>query len=112
MLVCEEFSITVVIDKDFGSKINSATISIEPWKLLEAQVNKLNSITSEDKIAIKIMRQGPGLITKNPIHTILKGQDAAKNKVSKSDITHWKNLISCFCVTFIKDNRARANRYE
>lgn len=87
VLVCEEFSITVVIDKDFGSKINSATISIEPWKLLEAQVNKLNSITSEDKIAIKIMRQGPGLITKNPIHTILKGQDAAKNKVSKSDIT-------------------------
>lgn len=87
VLVCEEFSITVVIDKDFGSKINSATISIEPWKLLEAQENKLNSITAEDKIAIKIMRQGPCLITKDPIQTILKGQDAAKNKISKSDIT-------------------------
>ena len=87
VLVCEGFSITVVIDKDFGSKINSATISVEPWKLLEAQVNKLNSITAQDKLAIKIMRQGPGLVTKDPIQAILKGQDAAKNKVSKSDIT-------------------------
>ncbi|MGN1167281.1 MAG: AAA domain-containing protein [Lachnospiraceae bacterium] len=87
VLVCEGFSITVVIDKDFGDKINSATISVEPWKLLEVQVNKLNSITSEDKLAIKIMRQGPGLVTKDPIHAILKGQDAVKKKVSESDIT-------------------------
>ena len=87
VLVCEGFSITVIIDKDFGDKINSATIRVEPWKLLEAQVNKLNSITKEDKLAIKLMRQGPGLVTKDPIHTILKGQDAVKKKVSESDIT-------------------------
>ena len=87
VLVCEGFSITVIIDKDFGDKINSATISVEPWKLLEAQVNKLNSITREDKIAVKIMRQGPSLVTKDSIHSILKGQKAVKKKVSESDIT-------------------------
>lgn len=87
VLVCEGFSITVIIDRDFGDKINSAIISVEPWKLLEAQVNKLNSITKEDKIAVKIMRQGPGLVTKDSIHSILKGQNAVKKKVSESDIT-------------------------
>lgn len=87
VLVCEGFNISVMVDKDFGDTINSAMICVEPWKLLEAQVNRLDSICADDKLAVRLMKNGPRLLTQESMNMIPKGQEAAKKKIEESDIT-------------------------
>lgn len=87
VLVCEGFQIIVVIDKDFGTKISQAMIGVEPWKLLEALVKKLDPLNPADKLALKLIQEGPGLATKDPASSIPKGQSAAISAARRNDIT-------------------------
>lgn len=87
VLVCDGFQIIVIVDKGFGTTIAQALLGVEPWKLLEALVKKLDSISSDSRLAMKLINQGPGLATMEPSSAIPKGQDAALEKVRNSDIT-------------------------
>ncbi len=87
VLLCEGFLIIVVIDKDFGNRVLQATIGVEPWKLLEALVKKLDELNSSNELAVKILEEGPGLALDQPATTIPKGQEEAINAFLKNDIT-------------------------
>ena len=87
VLVCEGFQIIVIIDKDFGAKIGQAMLGVEPWKLLEALVNKLDRITGSSRMAMKLIKEGPGLATTDSAAAIPKGQAAAISAARNNDIT-------------------------
>ena len=87
VLVCDGFELVVTIEKDLGPKVSLAYLSVEPWKLLEAQVNKLAAMTQNDRLAIKLLRDGPKLATKASYLKIPQGQTAAKEKAASEDIT-------------------------
>ncbi|WP_022770164.1 AAA domain-containing protein [Butyrivibrio sp. NC2007] len=84
---CESFQIIINVDRDFGLTINQAFISVEPWKLLEAIANDLDHISDCHPLALKLINEGPGLATTDPISSIPKGQDAAINRAISEDIT-------------------------
>ena len=86
VLVCEGFQIIVIIDKDFGAKIGQAMLGVEPWKLLEALVNKLDGITDSCQMAMKLLKEGPGLATDSS-GFIPKGQNTAIGMARNNDIT-------------------------
>lgn len=114
VLMCEGFEIIITIDKDLGAKINSAYISVEPWKLLEVQVNKLNNISKSDQIAIELLEEGPKLATKESYLQIPKGQEIAKKKAEQEDITViWgppgtgkTHTMSEIAIEFLKQNQS------
>ncbi|WP_026491434.1 AAA domain-containing protein [Butyrivibrio sp. XPD2002] len=87
VLVCESFQIVINIDKDFGVSINQAYIGVEPWKLLEALANKLDRLSRTDKLAMKLIEDGPGLASSQPISIVPKGQDKAIDAALGNDIT-------------------------
>ncbi|MDD6716860.1 MAG: AAA domain-containing protein [Firmicutes bacterium] len=87
VLKCEGFQIIVVIDRDFGARIDSALIGVAPWKLLEALYNKLDNITPANSIAFELLNQGPELAEKNHLSNIVKGQKAARKHALSSKIT-------------------------
>lgn len=86
VIACESFQIVISLDKDIGSHIGTAFISVEPWKLLDALREKLNCIQNSDKLAVKLIEEGPNLATKDT-SAILKGQDVAKHHAGNEDIT-------------------------
>lgn len=86
VIVCEDFEIIMYVEADFGDKVPSAFITVEPWKLLESLNKRLTYISKDNKIAIKLLEEGPqlgGQSAKN----IAKGQAIAKEKALNSDIT-------------------------
>lgn len=85
--VCDGFQLFISVDKDLGDKVSSALISVEPWKLLEALGNHLDSLNGSNKIARKLAEEGPKLITKKSGEYIPKGQDNAIKHVEDNDIT-------------------------
>lgn len=87
VLVCEGFGILIIIDRDFGEIISTAIITVEPWKLLEAQIEKLQSLTPADKVAWKFIKEGPYLYNDGSIEKIDKGHEIAIDKIAKEDIT-------------------------
>lgn len=87
VLVCEGFQIIVVVDRDFGSSIGQAFIGVEPWKLLEALVEKLDNVRTSNRLALKLIQDGPGLATTDSAASIPKGQAAAISTARKNDIT-------------------------
>lgn len=87
VLICEGFQIIVVIDKDYGASIGRAMMSVEPWKLLEAIVNKLDGLSVSHDIALKLIEDGPGLATTEQADKIPQGQDKALKTVENNDIT-------------------------
>ena len=64
---------------------------VEPWKLLEALDKKMNSLNPNiNKLAIKIMEEGPDLSTDTDIANVPKGQPAVEHKLETDDIvTVW-----------------------
>ncbi len=87
VLVCEGFQIIVIVDKDFGARISQAMLGVEPWKLLEALVNKLDSINASNRIAMKLIKEGPGLATMDSAKMIPKGQHEAIRAARNNEIT-------------------------
>lgn len=87
VLVCEGFQIIIIIDKDFGGKVGSAYISVEPWKLLEALHKKISALSKFDRIAIKLLEEGPAIAGKDAYSQIPQGQEVAKQKALTEDIT-------------------------
>lgn len=88
VLNCEDFQILIIVDKDLGERVFYAHVSVEPWKLLVAQEECIQSINPyHHKIAVKLIKEGPAAATKQSIDGIDKGQEAAKMKVSEKDIT-------------------------
>lgn len=91
VLSCEDFQILLLLDRDLNDKVSSAYLMVEPWKLLEALDKKMNSLNPNiNKLAIKIMEEGPDLSTDTDIANVLKGQPAVEHKLETDDIvTVW-----------------------
>lgn len=87
VLVCDGFNIIVLLISDIGEKVSVGYVSVEPWKLLESLSERLKTITKSDKIAYKLLTEGPALSVSPDTTLIPKGQNAAKNMVAASDIT-------------------------
>lgn len=87
VFLCEGFQIIISISKDLGKSIGQAFVGVEPWALLEGIVDQLESITTADKFAIKLLKEGPKLATKKPISLVPKGQDIAVDMAINNDIT-------------------------
>lgn len=91
VLSCEDFQILLLLDRDLNDKVSSAYLMVEPWKLLEALDKKMNSLNPNiNKLAIKIMEEGPDLSTDTDIANVPKGQSAVESKLETDDIvTVW-----------------------
>ncbi len=91
VLSCEDFQILLLLDRDLNDKVNLAYLMAEPWKLLESLDKKMNSLNpSVNKLAIKIMEEGPDLSTNSDIAAVPKGQLAVEKKLETDDIvTVW-----------------------
>ncbi|OLR58514.1 hypothetical protein BHF70_02095 [Anaerostipes sp. 494a] len=91
VLLCEDFQMTLLLDSDLNDKVSSAHLMVEPWKLLEALNKRMTSLNPNvNKLAIKIMEQGPALSTDTDIAGVPKGQDAVERKLETDDIvTVW-----------------------
>ena len=91
VLSCEDFQILLLLDRDLNDKVSSAYLMVEPWKLLEALDKKMNSLNPNiNKLAIKIMEEGPDLSTDTDIANVPKGQPAVEHKLETDDIvTVW-----------------------
>ena len=87
VLLCEGFQIIILVDKDFGVRVLQAIIGVEPWKLLEALANKLDNINAGNRIAMKILKEGPGLALDKPASFIPKGQENAIETSNNNEIT-------------------------
>lgn len=91
VLSCEDFQILLLLDRDLNDKVSSAYLMVEPWKLLEALDKKMTSLNPNiNKLAIKIMEEGPDLSTDTDIANVPKGQPAVEHKLETDDIvTVW-----------------------
>lgn len=91
VLLCEDFQIMLLIDRDLNDKVSSAYLMVEPWKLLEALDKRMTSLNpNTNRIAVKLMEEGPKLSTAQDIANIPKGQDTVMNKLEQDDIvTVW-----------------------
>lgn len=87
VVTCEDFQVYVVLDGDLGEKVPQAYLSADPWKLLEALNKRLATMTKNNRVALKLMLNGPRLKTDKPVALVEKGQDAAMNHVMESPIT-------------------------
>ena len=89
VIVCDGFQIIVSLDQNIGDTVQSALISVEPWKLLEKLRDKIKTISENDYIAWKLFHTGPTLADKNTdnISSIKRGQDMAILHAQNEDIT-------------------------
>ena len=88
VMLCEDFEIIIVLDKNIGTSISSAFINVEPWKLLEMLEEKLGrTIGFGGSIANKLLVDGAKLATKEPIEKIPKGQDEVIKRAEKEPVT-------------------------
>lgn len=91
VLSCEDFQMILLLDRDITDKVGSAHLMVEPWKLLEALDKRMNSLNPNiNKLAIKIMEEGPEISTDTDIANVPKGQPAVESKLETDDIvTVW-----------------------
>lgn len=91
VLACEDFEMILLLDRDLNDKVNAAHLMVEPWKLLEALDKRMTSLNPNvHKLAIRIMRDGPGLATNDDIRNVPMGQPAVSEKLESDDIvTVW-----------------------
>ena len=88
VIVCDGFQIIVSLEKEIGEKVASAYINVEPWKLIETLRERIKCITPKERIAWKILKEGPRLAeTRSDVSAILRGQDAAIQHALNEDIT-------------------------
>lgn len=88
VLVCEEFQMIIIVNRDLGEKVYKASIGVEPWKLLVAQVDRIERIKAMyHPLAMKLIQEGPAEATKMSIDHIPKGQENVINRVAAEDIT-------------------------
>ena len=88
VLMCEDFQIIVQLDGNIGDRVGSAIISVEPWKLLEALEERLQTGIGikGSRMASALMNEGPELATNKPIDQIPKGQDAVIAKAMSEPV--------------------------
>lgn len=91
VLLCDDFQIMLMLDRDLNDQVGTAYITVEPWKLLEALDKKICALNpSIHKLAIKLVENGPKMAEQSDITKIPKGQQAVTNKLNKKDIvTVW-----------------------
>lgn len=88
VIVCDGFQIIVSLEKNIGETVASAYINVEPWKLTETLRERIKCITPKDRIAWKMLKEGPQLAeVKSNIDGILRGQEAAIQHALGEDIT-------------------------
>ena len=87
-LMCEDFQIMVQLEYNIGNTIGSASISVEPWKLLIALEDRLSKrLGTSSGIANALINKGPKEATKESITNIPKGQKLVMEQAKKSPIT-------------------------
>ena len=88
VLMCEDFQIILQLESNIGDRVGSASITVEPWKLLQALDDRLQNGISVNggNMAAKIMNEGPGLATNKPIDLIPKGQNAVIQKAMNEPV--------------------------
>lgn len=91
VLLCEDFQIMLLLDRDLNDKVSSAYLMVEPWKLLEGLDKRMTSLNPNvNRLAVKLMEDGPKLSTTQDIASVPKGQDEVINKLLQDDIvTVW-----------------------
>lgn len=87
ILLCEGFKIAVVLSNDLGLRIGVAYISVEPWRLLDSLSECLKRISTDDHIAMRLLRVGPTLSGSKPLSSLATCQETAKEKAHSSPIT-------------------------
>ena len=87
VLSCEDFQLMLMLDRDIGDRVGSARMMVEPWKLLEALDKRVNSLNPNvNKLAIRLMEEGPKLTSSKDINKVPKGQEAAIKMLQQEDI--------------------------
>lgn len=87
VLSCEDFQIMLLIDRDLNDRVPVAFLMVEPWKLLEALDNKLKALNPNvNRLAVKLMQEGPDLATDRDIAGVPKGQGYVLRHLQKNDI--------------------------
>lgn len=88
VLMCEDFQIIIQLKSNIGDCIGSALIRVEPWKLLEALQEKLRAEIKfkKNKMASRIMKNGPQLATKELGKQIPKGYNAVIEKAMSEPV--------------------------
>lgn len=85
VLSLEGFHIVLILEEYLGETVPVAKISVTPWKLLEALLEKLDSISGNHKIANLLI---DNKCDKNKsINDILKGQEKAFERSLNSPVT-------------------------
>ena len=91
VLLCEDFQIMLLLDRDLNDKVNSAYLMVEPWKLLESLDKRMTSLNPNvNRLAVEFMENGPKLATTKDISNVPMGQDEVIDKLQRDDIvTVW-----------------------
>ncbi len=91
VLLCEDFQIMLLLDRDLNDKVSSAYLMVEPWKLLEGLDKRMTSLNPNiNRLAVKLMEEGPDLATTQDISAVPKGQNEVLDKLQQDDIvTVW-----------------------
>ena len=88
VIVCEDFHIMLIVNKDLGNTVNVAFISAEPWKLLLALNKRMTNLNhAQHSIAMKILEEGPMKATNEDIRKIEKGQEITIDRAVTDEIT-------------------------
>ena len=88
VLACEDFEVILILALNLGTKVPSAFISVEPWKLLDSMNERLLALNpKKNPIAVKLLHDGPRLSTKRPIEEVDTGQEAAKAHAENDPVT-------------------------
>jgi KaiC/GvpD/RAD55 family RecA-like ATPase len=87
VLLCEDFQIMLLVDRDLNDRVNAAYLMVEPWKLLEALDERMTSLNpNTNHLAIKLMEEGPKLATTQDISGVPKGQDKVVQQLKQDNI--------------------------
>lgn len=89
ILLCEDFTLTVLLKHYIGEHLPIAYITVEPWKLLQALCAKLEEFGTGNRfpIARMLVEDGPSLCNTESSEAIPKGQAAALRFAQQNPIT-------------------------